>query len=69
MMELALLDATTNCERDGATVRLTLGSGVVIEGRLSRGASVQREVHLKHANGGWSTVQTDAIVAVTTVPA
>jgi hypothetical protein len=61
-IELALVDAATNCNRDGATALLTLRSGAVIVGRLRRGRGV--DTVMLDTPTGWVTVDVREIVAV-----
>lgn len=68
---LALHDAATNCARDGATVILTLRSGVTVVGRLEKPTSANPPtVQIKTAStnhvqrGGWATVLTEEIAVV-----
>jgi hypothetical protein len=68
-LAIALLDAATNCEKDNATVILTLRSGREIGGKLERWQSGATTAHIKSKDGGWSTVRIEEIAAVSTVPA
>lgn len=65
-INLALADAANNCVREGALTTLTLRSGVEIVGKLQRvGPSDLGTVHIRHGNGGWTTVIVSEIGAVT----
>lgn len=65
MIDIAILDAARNCERDGATAVLTLRSGVKITGKLERIPTPSDNVaHIKTSMGGWATVRIEEIAAV-----
>jgi len=68
-LAIALIDAATNCERDGASALLTLRSGREISGKLDKRVGGSLTVHVKLSDGGWSAVLVDEIAAVTAVPA
>ena len=67
-LAIALLDASTNCERDSATAVLVLRSGREIGGSLERWQSGATTAHVKTERGGWSTVCIEEIAAVIAVP-
>lgn len=62
-LTIALIDAATNCEREGATVTLTLRSGVQIKGKLARPARGSDTAYLG-VGLGWATVLIEEIAAV-----
>lgn len=67
-LAIALLDAATNCEREGAHAVLVLRSGREIRGKLERYQSGATTAHIKARDGGWSTALIEEIAAVTAVP-
>lgn len=62
-MEIALIDAATNCARDGATVTITLRSGTFFNGTLER-SSGGRTGHVKTRGGGWATFLVEEVASV-----
>jgi hypothetical protein len=67
-LAIALLNAATNCERNGATAVLVLRSGREIEGKLERWQSGATTAHVKGKHGGWSTALIEEVAAVIAVP-
>ncbi len=67
-LAIALLDAASNCQREGATVVLTLRSGREIKGKLERWQPGATTAHVETNDGGWSTVRIDEIAAISAVP-
>jgi hypothetical protein len=63
-LAIALIDAASNCNRDGATAVLVLRSGREIRGKLERVQSGASTAHIKTKDGGWSTVRVEEIAAV-----
>lgn len=64
---IALIDAATNCSRDGATATVTLKSGVRISGKLQRPTMADPpDAHIQKDDGGWATIDTNEIAAVET---
>lgn len=69
-IRIALADAATNCNRDGATATLTLKNGAQFAGGLQKPdphPEIQT-VHVRKPDGGWVTILTREIVAVETTP-
>jgi hypothetical protein len=66
-IDIALVDAATNCARDNATAVITLRSGARFEGTLAR-ASASDTAHLKTDVGGWVTIDKKEIAAVEARP-
>jgi hypothetical protein len=65
-LTLALLDAGTNCERDGATAEITLKSGVQFKGKLKRPTDPIITVHMETELDGWTTIDFNEVAAVRT---
>lgn len=67
-LDIALLDAATNCARDGAEAILTLHSGVQYQGELERKEVVIGTVQMHLGGGGWVTIDRSQIAAVEARP-
>lgn len=63
-IELALIDAANNCQRQDALAVVTLKSGVQIEGKLQKSDYSSETAHLVINGGGWATVDKAEIAAV-----
>lgn len=67
MMNISLIDAATNCQRDGAIAIVTIRGSAQFTGKLDKPDSADpKSAHIKNLNGGWATILTDEIVAIET---
>lgn len=67
-LELSLTDAASNVAKQGATVTITLKSGVQFVGGFRREQATGPTVHMTTPTGGWVTIDKEEIAAIGAEP-
>lgn len=71
MLYLSLHDAANNCLNQNATAHIYLTSGSILSGKLEKPNGTfasNKTIHLKHDDGGWSTILLEQVIAVRLAP-